>query len=317
MNKKIVISFGVSLCIFVLIFALQEDATNEVRIAYPPIVASLPIFIALEQELFEKSGIKIKRVVFQSSNEMVNALVTGKVDVLPAVSLIPIIHLEIRYPGRIRSFSHSKIQRDNAFDSIIVKKDSPIGSLEDLEGKKVGIFPGSSSQTMLTAFLRDKGVNPNNVKLVPLSPQAQLNSLASEAIDALFSYEPITTTATVDPNYRRLHGSVFAELISPCPIGSSAISRRFEKNNPDLARKVISILDESVIQLRKAPGKFKALLPQFTSIKSEVAPLVNHVDVTLSSEINLGNLQSFVNILHKIGEIPEELNAERLVRLTK
>ncbi len=295
------------------VFLFNSSSPGTVRMAYPPIVASLPMFIAEDQHLFHKHGVQLAKTVFESSNDMINSLVADQTDVLPAVSLIPIINLEIQYPGRVRLFSHSRMRPENAFDSIIVRSESPVASLDDLRGKKIGVFPGTSAANMLKAFLRKKGIDPNTITTIPLAPGVQLASLSSGAIDALFSYEPITTAAFKQPGYRRIFSSVYADLLNPCPIGASVISRRFEKRHAALARETIGLIDEAVGYMRAYPQESKRLLAQFTKISPDIVPSVNYVDVTLSTEVDVQNLQAFINFLHDIGEIPEAIDAKRLV----
>ena len=74
---------------------------DRVRIAYAPILASLPVFVAQDQQMFQQHRLQAEMVSFSSSNDMVSGLVAGQVDVLPAVSLVPLLHLEIQYPGKI------------------------------------------------------------------------------------------------------------------------------------------------------------------------------------------------------------------------
>lgn len=288
----------------------------SVRMAYPPIVASLPLYVAQDQRLFDQKGVGVKQVSFANSNDMVNALVAGEVDILPAVSLIPILHLEARYPGTVRLFSHSRMRPAAAFDSIVVKETASIRKLSDLAGKRIGVFPGTSAGNMLRAFLKKHGVAVDRITLVQLAPNTQLGSLESGAIDALFSYEPITTIAQRQKGFRRLYGSVYAGLLDPNPIGASVVSRQFERKHPDLARQGIGAIDAGVVYMREKPGEAKALLPRFTAIPPEIAQAVNVVDVTLSGENDAENIQRFIDLLVEVGELPSRIDARKLLAPT-
>lgn len=295
---------------------LERDK-HAVRIAYAPILASLPLFVAQEQNLFAREGIKVRPLSFSSSNDMVNALIAGQADVLPAVSLIPIVHLEIQHPGHVRVFSHSRMSHANALDRVIVKQDSPIRELKDLAGKKIGVFPGTAAARMFTTFLRKHAVESQTVTFVQLPPPAQLSSLESGAVDALFSYEPVTTTALVTGRYRALFGSVYADLLDPCPIGVSVLARDFEKRHPALAQKTARVLLEAVSFAASHPAEARALLPRFTRIAPEIAARVNISDTTLSEQVDVSNIQRFIDLLYESGEIPERIDARRLVAPTR
>ncbi len=295
----------------------KPDEVEEVRVAYLQIIPSLPVFIAQEQQLFEKANLRLKTVVLSSSNDVVNAMVAGQADILPAVSLVPILHLELRSPGRVRLFSHSRMNETNALDKIIVRGSSPLRSIEDLAGKKMGVFPGTAPSLMLAAFLKKRGVDPAAVQMLQLPPQAQIASLESGAVDALYAYEPVTTTALAHGGYRRLFGSVYADLLNPCPVGASLVSREFERKHPERAARAVRAVQQSLDFMASHPAESRALLPKYIKIPPEIAAHVNFADVTLSNQVDVANLQQFIDLLHRIGEIPEGLDAHRLVDPTR
>ncbi len=294
----------------------HKDA-GEVRVAYLQIIPSLPVFVAQEQQLFNKENLQLTAVVLGSSNDLVNAMLAGKADILPAVSLVPIIHLEIQSPGRVRIFSHSRMNDSNALDKIIVRESSALHTIEDMKGKKIGVFPGTAPSLMLARFFKKHGVDPATVVMVQLPPQAQISSLASGAVDALFAYEPVTTTAIVHGGYRQLFGSVYADLLNPCPIGASVISREFERNHPELAGHAVRALQQGVDFMAAHSAESRALLSKYIKLPPEVAARVNVADVTLSNQVDVANLQQFIDLLYQTGEIPERIDAHRLVDPTR
>ena len=289
---------------------------DEVRLAYPPIMGSLPVFVAEDQQLFEKRNLKVQTVSFSSSNDMVSALVAGQVDLLPAVSLVPLIHLEIQHPGRFRVFSHSRMRRDNSTYRLVVKAASPVGGLPDLQGRKIGVFPGTSATRLLGAFLKRKGVNPDKVTFIQLPPSAQVASLESGAIDALFAYDPLILM-TEPGHYRALSDSVYAELSEPCPLGASVISRAFERSHPRVSARATAAIQEAIAYMAAHPQEVRPLLPRFTKMTPETASRVNVADVTLTNDVDAAALQRFIDLLYQIGEIPERIDAHRLIDPTR
>lgn len=280
-------------------------------------VATLPFTIAQQEQLFSTNHVKVEDTLFTSSNDMLNSLVAGQSDLIPAISLIPIIQLEIQYPGKVRLYSHSRMSREKAIDAIIVKEGSSIRTLNDLAGKKVGLFPGTAPSNLLKAFLKKKGISTDSITLVPLPPPAQLSSLDAGAVEALFSYEPVTTSALKQGGFRQVFGSVYADLLDPCPIGASVISRDFERKHRDAAREVVDALDKATVLQRTQSEKFRPLIEKIVKVPPEVAASVNIVDATLSTEDDKANLQKFIDLLHEIGEIPESIQADRLLAPTK
>lgn len=290
---------------------------GEVRVAYLQIIPSLPLFVAQEQQLFEKGSLQPKAIVLGNSNDAVNAMLAGQADILPAISLIPIVHLEIQSPGRVRLFTHSRMSDQNSLDKVIVRDSSPLRTVGDLGGKKVGVFPGTAPSHLLAAFFKKHGVDPATVQMVPLPPQAQISSLESGAVDALFAYEPVTTTALVHGGYRQLFGSVYADLLNPCPVGAGVVSRDFERKHPERAARAVAALQQGLDFMAAHPAESRALLIKHVKLSPEVAARVNVADVTLTNQPDVANLQKFIDLLYEIGEIPQRIDARRLVDPTR
>ncbi len=302
----------------VLIGALRLSTrrSERVRVAYAPIMASLPVFVAQEQQLFEKRRLQVQTISFSSSNDMVGALVAGQVDVLPAVSLVPLIHLEIQHPGKIRVFAHSRMRRENSTYRIVVRGDAHIQTLTDLRGKKLGVFPGTSATRLVSAFLKRKDVDPQTITFVQLPSSAQVSSLESGAVDALFAYDPLALIS--EPGrYRALSDSVYAELSEPCPLGVSIIARDFERAHPKTAAETTRAIQDAIAYTGAHPDQATALLPRFTRMTPQMASRVNVADLTLSETVDAAALQQFVDVLYQIGEIPERIDAHRLIDPTR
>ena len=295
---------------------LTARKNGRVRIAYPPMLASLPVFVAQEQRMFQRHHLQAEVVSFSSSNDMVSGLVAGQVDVLPAVSLVPLLHLEIQHPGRFRVFSHSRMRPENSTYRLLVKSSSGVRSLQDLQGKKVGVFPGTSATRLVSAFLRRSSVDPGRIRFIQLPASAQVAALESGAVDALFSYDPLILTA--EPGrYRAISNSVYAELIDPCPVGVSVIARDFERAHPETGARATTVMQEAIAYVAAHPRQATALLPRFTRMTPEMAARVNPADITLSTTVDAAILQRFIDLLYEIGEIPERIDAHRLIDATR
>lgn len=290
---------------------------TKVRAAYAPNVINLQTFIAQDRDLYMKHNLVGDAKLFTSANDMITAMVSGEIDVIAAVSLVPVLNLESQKPGTIRIFSHSKMTAEKPFDSILVRQDSLIRSLEDLKGKKLAVLPGTTATNLMKVFLKRKGVDPASVQYVALPPTSHLSSLQSGAVDALFAYEPTVTTAMQTGTVRKVFGSVYADLQPNSPIAVSVISRKFEREHPEAAKRVIAMFDEAVSVIRAEPEKCAGSLATYTKMEPEVAGKVSIIDATLSGETKTAPIQQFIDLVAEIGEIPKRLSADELLAPTK
>ena len=71
------------LLLFILTLVAVDSpmAQEEVKIGYLTLVMSLPTFVALEKGYFQEQGLKVVNTPFESGTLIVDALVTGRIDV--------------------------------------------------------------------------------------------------------------------------------------------------------------------------------------------------------------------------------------------
>ncbi len=291
----------------------ESNEPPTIRVAYAPVVLNLPSYLAQDRGMFAKKKVPIAFTVFNSANDMINAVVAGQADVVTGVSLVPILNLEAQHPGKVRIILHSKMTSSCPYDGIVVKENSPIKSVSDLAGRKIGLFPGTTALNLMRNFLKKQGVKEAGIEFVQLPPASHLSALESGAVDALLAYEPTLTTALSKGN-RRIFGSIYVDMLSPSPISASIVSREFEKKYPDEVKAFTSVLDEAIGSIRASPSEARRSLGNYTKLPPEVIPQVNIVDDVLSTEVDTANLQAFIDRLVELGELPHSINAVDLVK---
>ncbi|HWK96960.1 MAG TPA: ABC transporter substrate-binding protein [Pseudolabrys sp.] len=67
--------------------------------------------------------------------------------------------------------------------ALIVKKDSPIKSLKDLEGKKMGTPAGGAAGVLFAALAKTNGIDADKVPVVNMQPQLQEQMLVKGDVD--------------------------------------------------------------------------------------------------------------------------------------
>lgn len=291
---------------------------QKVRMAYQPIVFGLPVFVGKEQKIFEKHGVDVEDKSFTSANDMLNALVAGQVDMVPGAPLVPVVALEAQYPGRFRIISHSVMTSDKPFDRILVKSDSPVKSAKDLAGKKLALIPGTTASNVVKAYLQKEGVDPQTVSLIQLAPTAQLPALQSGSVDALYAYEPLVTIALNQGEaFRAITGSIYTSMLEPCPLVVVIVDRNFERQHPAAVKQASEAFDDIFKEMREHPAEANMALIPYLKIPAEIAPKVNLQNMTPPGQIQLSNLQQFIDILRGIGEVQQPIDAGRLTAETK
>lgn len=289
----------------------QEEAT--VRIGHLPILASLPLYIAQENKYFEDRGINVEVVQLQSSNQLVDALVRGDIDIVVESSAVPVLIVETIDSDEIKIFSVSDITPETPFDSIIVRDDSTLNNLKDLEGKKIGVFPGSTATNLLKAYLEDNGVDTRNIEFIRIIPPNQLSALYVGSIDALHAYEPTISIAIESDNARKLYGSVYAEQLNHNPQGVALVSTDFINKNPELAKRVISAFNEASDFMKDEEESVRNIITKYIKVDEDVAKNTFLLYMSRSDEINEDILQDYADMLFKFGELEEKVDVSDLI----
>lgn len=118
---------------------------ENIRVAYAPVVLNIPLYLGQSRGVFQSNSITVDAKVFTSANDMINAVIADQVDAVTGVSLVPILNLEAQQPGRVRVILHSRMTDEQPYDGLVVKKASPIQTLNDLKGHKAGLYPGTTA----------------------------------------------------------------------------------------------------------------------------------------------------------------------------
>lgn len=137
----------------------------------------------LEQE-FKPDGIKVEWVFFKGAGPAVNeALVNRQLDFAWQGDLPSIVHRSNGVKTRIILGSGV---RTGLY--LGVQPGSGIQRLEDLKGKKVGLFKGTNLHLAALRALKEKGLQERDVKIINLDSPSGRTALVNKDIDALFDY---------------------------------------------------------------------------------------------------------------------------------
>jgi ABC-type nitrate/sulfonate/bicarbonate transport system substrate-binding protein len=320
--SRLLIGLTIGLSLILLVSSGCWKGSNkdngEIRMAYQPIVFGLPVFVGNEQAIFQRHNLSVEAKSFTSANDMMNALVAGQIDIIPGAPLVPVLALEAQYPGRFRIMSHSVMTSEKPFDRVLVKTDSPIKSVKDLTGKKLALIPGTTASNVVRAFLKQQGVDPQTVSFIQLAPTAQLPALQTGSVDALYAYEPLVTIAlNQESAFRAITGSIYTSLLEPCPLVVLIVDRNFEREHPNTVKRAAEAFDDVFKLMKEQPATADMALVPYLKIPPDIAPKVNLQNMTYSGQMQLDNLQRFIDILRQIGEIENRIDAKQLTSETK
>lgn len=136
-------------------------------------------------------GINVKWVEFQFGPPILEAINTGNVDFGYTGDAPPIF----AQAARANLLYVAAIPSEGNNQGIVVPADSPIRTLADLKGKRVGFAKGSSAHNTIVAALEKAGLTYNDITPVTLGPADAVAAFAGGNIDAWSIWDPYLALA--------------------------------------------------------------------------------------------------------------------------
>jgi NitT/TauT family transport system substrate-binding protein len=302
-------------------FAASAQKKEKVVASWLPIMQTMAYYVALEEKLFEKAGIEIESVKFQNPNQIIDSLVSGQADFGPPGAAAGITMLaESRYPGTFKVFGlqGGGIKVNLINDGLIVKNDSTITSFKDLKGKSLGHLPGIQWRTISRHVVRANGLDPDkDVRLQEIAVGLQVPSVVAGTVDATLSLEPVGSIAVASKEAKRAMTNPVAMFIAdPFYSGVSVLTAKFIKERPQVAKKVVEVLDEATKLAMNDFEKYRAILPKYTAIKPEQVGIVAKPYLRAWKDLNdtdIKSYQALVDVFHKEAVLKEPMDVKAVL----
>lgn len=296
--------------------AAECEAMDKVTAAWLPIMQTTAYYVALEEGLFEKACIEIDSQKMESPNHIIDALVAGRADFGPPGAAAGIAMIaEQKFPDTFKVFGlqGGGIAVDLINDGLIVAPDSDIESFADLKGKRLGHVPGIQWRTIARHMVRSAGLDPDtDVMLQDLAVAMQVPAVVGGSVDATLSLEPVGSIAVASGMAKRAVTNPVASVIAdPFYSGAAVLTVRFMQERPEVAKRVVAVIDEATELVNADFDKYKAILPEYTAIQDSQLELLAQPYLRPFSGLNetdLDSYQAFVDVFVSEGVLPEPMD---------
>ncbi len=240
-------------------------AQDTVRIAlptktyFPTIIAET----AVRQKLFEKEGLKAELTVYRGGAEAFEAVAAGAADI--TLGSCAIVAAGINKGVKTKAISGSGLGYNGWF--LMVKANSPIKSVSELAGKKVGITSAGSASDLLAKWtVADKKVNFTSV---PLGGGGLIPNLLSGNVEAIVLYSPLSFKVLQDKSVRVLvdYGADVPQHLSGVWIASDKLIAE----KPALIQKINNALFGAMLSLQSNREDAIKLIAEIDDIPPKIA----------------------------------------------
>jgi NitT/TauT family transport system substrate-binding protein len=197
---------------------------------FPTIIAET----AIRQKLFEKEGINAELTIYRGGAEGFEAIAAGAADL--------VFNSSSSVAGGLKKGVNVKCVANGGLGYygwyLMVKPDSKITKVSELEGKKVGITSAGSGSDILARWtLADRKVNFTRV---PLGGGGLVPNLMSGNIDATVLYSPLSFQLMRDKEGRSIVD--FGAEVPPHSTGSWIATDKMIKERPQALQKTLNAI---------------------------------------------------------------------------
>ena len=264
-----------------------------------------PLFVGMEQKIFEKHNVAVKAVPFASTNQITDALLAHTIDAaLGGVNTPLLMSIEDKSPGELKLFTLVKETQAVPVSFLLVPKNSTATSLGDLKNKKIGLYPGSTAKLVYRKMLDHAGLSAADITTVELKPELELPALQAGQVDAVIVLQPLATIATEKGVASIIDQGLFAKYFMPdVPVAGSVVSGKFVRENPEAVKNLVAATDEAIQFINSHHAETATISAHYTGLE------VSLINKTLISRFytlaeiqpaDLQKLSDFLLIEHEL-----------------
>ena len=273
MSHKITVSLLVSVLLASLVIvgcSSSPNNTNGIGPANPQKVAfassknpwSALTIIALKKGFFKEEGLDVDLQYVQAAKLAMDALISG------STQFSNVVETNVAFLGYTGNKNVEIIATHcEAHDgAIIARRDSNIQTPKDLEGKKLGILQGTTSQVFADRFIEKHKLDRSKVQIVNLTPVAIQSSIMTKEIDAGSLWQPFVYSVKKQLG----DGSIiFADSDAYVGYFSTAVQKDWAKQNPKLVEAVLRAHIKAEEFAKSNPDEAVAIVAQEIGVEKE------------------------------------------------
>ena len=248
---------------------MVDGATSglePVTIAVEPLIGSAAVYLGVQEGFFAEQGIDLTiNSLPADSKGVVEMVAAGNADFGLSDTLTLLVEHGAGTPIKALIGAYSSTSDPNSdFAALVVKNDSPITTMTDIQGKNVSTAaPRSLDETVIQGMISDDGGNPAGVHFVKVLPSAAIAALEAEEVDVAFLVEPYLSWAT-EAGHRVL-SYPYVEYVNYLTVAAFFTSSETADNDPELAKRFQAAVKKSLTFAQNNPQAARDIFATYTT----------------------------------------------------
>jgi len=293
----------------------KAKPVTTLTVSVLPITDLAPLYIGMERGFFADEGLKVKPQPARTGGPVpIAAVQSGNAQLgwTNTTSLIIArsrgLKLKIVTRGARAGRASQGARSGGGF--VLVKRDSPVKSLKDLEGKTVAV-PALNGITTLTTSraLEKQGGDRSKLKFVEVPFPQALPVLESGRVDAAFVAEPFAT-AGLKAGHRSISRPL-VETASDYITAGFFATDKYISDNKDVVDRFARAVHRSFDYAAAHPEAIRKVIPTYTQIPPQVASRITVPD--FSRYTDTSTIELTAELAKKYGYIKDKPNLSELI----
>jgi NitT/TauT family transport system substrate-binding protein len=282
---------------------------TDLTVAAVPALDSAGVYIAQQRGLFAAEGLHVKIVPAISSATVITNQLAGKYDVTSGA-----------YPSYIlaNAKQHAKLEILEAGSNmgpltqeVMVPAGSPIQSVAQLKGKKIGVNALDNIGTLLvSSMLSDNGMSPSDVHFVAIPFPLMAAALKAGTVDAAWLPEPFITGAEESIGATAIADADQGAAQS-LPVAGYIVTQAWARENPNTA----AAFQRAIVQAQGIAntdlGAIQQGMVAYGGVSQATAGIAAAPTFPLKTDPNL--IQRVANLMQQFGMLEVEFNVSQMI----
>ncbi|WP_306477626.1 aliphatic sulfonate ABC transporter substrate-binding protein [Methyloversatilis sp.] len=287
--------------------AWSQDKPTTVRIGYQKsstLITILKTRGTLESRL-APLGVKVSWHEFASGLPLLEALNVGSIDVSADVAdTVPVFALAA---GANLTYIAQEAPSPTA-QAIVVKADSPIRTVADLKGKRIGFAKAAGVHYLLIAALEKAGLTFKDITPAYLAPADGRAAFERDSIDAWVVWDPFLSAVQRQAGARVLADGTDLAQYQRYYLAATP----FAQSRSDVIKVIHDALSETGKWVKQTPKDAASLLAPVWGLDEATVEQANgrrSYDVRLVQPERLQEQQAIADTFTREGLLPRKVNA--------
>ncbi|MFC4014960.1 ABC transporter substrate-binding protein [Nonomuraea purpurea] len=281
---------------------------TTLTIGVSPTPSSAPVFIAERKGFFKAEGLTIKTEIIQAPQTIMPKILNGAIDVFKG-SYVSLINIQDSGAAKLKILSDS-LQGAPGIAGVVVRKDSPLQTPEDLKDKTIAVNSLNNLGTMsMSAHLKAYEVTPKQVKFVAIDFQAQLAALTNEQVDAAWMVEPFLSAA--QQAGARLLLDTNTGPTDALPIDGWAGTQEWVSRHPNTAAAFQRAVSKAQRLAATSRAELAEVVPLYTQTPKQA--VMTMAMGTFPTSLNAKRIQRVADLMFEFGYLKAKVDVASMV----